>query len=57
MIDKFFIWFGRNRKTIGYTIGGLNLLLAVNYLIQGQYGMAMLWLLIGGMIVYDTRGF
>jgi hypothetical protein len=57
MMDKFFVWFGRNRKTIGYTIGGLNLLLAVNYLIQGQYGMAMLWLLIGGMIVYDTRGF
>ena len=57
MMDKFFIWFGRNRKTIGYTVGGLNLLLAVNYLIQGQYGMAMLWLLIGGMIVYDTRGF
>ena len=57
MIDKFFIWFGRNRKTIGYTLGGLNLLLAVNYLIQGQYGMAMLWLLIGGMIVHDTRGF
>jgi hypothetical protein len=57
MKDKFFVWFGRNRKTIGYTIGGLNLLLAVNYLIQGQYGMAMLWLLIGGMIVYDTRGF
>lgn len=57
MMDKFFIWFGRNRKTIGYTLGGLNLLLAVNYLIQGQYGMAMLWLFIGAMIVYDTRGF
>jgi len=57
MMDKFFIWFGRNRKTIGYTLGGLNLLLVVNYLIQGQYGMAILWLFIGAMIVYDTRGF
>lgn len=57
MMDKFFVWFGRNRKTIGYTAGGMNLLLAVNYMIQGQYGMAMLWLFIGAMIVYDTRGF
>lgn len=57
MMDKFFVWFGRNRKTIGYTIGGLNLLLAVNYLVQGQYGLALLWLFIGSMIVYDTRGF
>lgn len=57
MMDKFFEWFGRNRKTIGYTAGGLNLLVAVGYLIQGQWGMAMLWLFIGAMIVYDTRGF
>jgi hypothetical protein len=57
MMDKFFEWFGRNRKTIGYTAGGLNLLVAVSYLIQGQWGMAMLWVFIGAMIVYDTRGF
>lgn len=57
MMDKFFVWFGRNRKTIGYTVGVLNLSLAVSYMIQGQYGMAMLWLFVGAMIVYDTRGF
>jgi len=57
MMDKFFEWFGRNRKTIGYTAGGLNLLVAVSYLIQSQWGMAMLWVFIGAMIVYDTRGF
>ena len=57
MKDKFFEWFGRNRKTIGYTVGGLNLLAAVSYLIQGQYGLAMLWLFVGNMIVYDSQRF
>jgi len=57
MKDKILIWIGRNRKEIVYTIGGLNLLAALNYLIQGQYGLAVMWLVIGGMIVLDTRGF
>ena len=57
MKDKFFEWFDRNRKTIGYTVGGLNLLAAVSYLIQGQYGLAMLWLFVGSMIVYDSQRF
>jgi hypothetical protein len=56
-MDKFFEWFGRNRKTIGYTVGGLNLLAAVSYLIQGQYGLAILWLFVGSMIVYDSQRF
>lgn len=57
MKDKILIWFGRNRKTIGYTIAGLNLLVAVNHLMQGQYGLAVLWLVIATMIVIDTREF
>ena len=57
MKDKFFVWFGRNRNTIGYIIGGLNLLVALNHLIQGQYGLMLLWLVIGCMIMFDTREF
>lgn len=57
MKDKIFIWFGRNRKTIGYSIAGINLLVAVNHLMQGQYGMAILWLVIGTMIAVDTSEF
>lgn len=57
MKDKILIWIGRNRKAIGYTVGGLNLLAALNHLAMGQYGLAMLWLVIGAMIVMDTRGF
>ena len=54
MKDKFIEWFGRNRRTIGYTVGGLNLLVALSHLIQGQYGLMLLWLVIGSMIVFDT---
>jgi hypothetical protein len=56
MKDKILIWIGRNRKAIGYTAGGLNLLSAVSYLAQGHYGLAVLWLVIGGMLVLDARG-
>ncbi len=54
MKDKILIWIGINRKPIGYTIGGLNLLVALNHLLQGEIGLAILWLVIGGMIVLDT---
>ena len=57
MKDKFFVWFGRNRKTIGYTIGGANLLVALSHLIQGQYGLMLLWVVIGFMIMFDTWEF
>ena len=54
MKDKFFVWFGRNRKTIGYTVGGSNLLIALSHLIQGQYGLMLLWLVIAATIIFDT---
>lgn len=57
MKDKFFVWFGRNRKTIGYTIGGMNLLVALSHLIQGQLGLMLLWLVISFMIMFDTWEF
>jgi len=35
MLDKFFIWVGRNRKEIGLTIGGLNLLSGISAIFNG----------------------
>lgn len=55
MLDKFFVWVGRNRNTIGYTIGGLNLLMALSFLAQGAWGLAILWAAIGAMIIIDIR--
>ena len=57
MMNKFALWFERNRRPIGYTVGGLNLLAAVNHLVSGHLGLAVLWLVIGSFIVYDTRTF
>jgi hypothetical protein len=53
-MEKFIEWFGRNRKSIGYTVGGFNLLVALSHLIQGHIGLAILWLVIGSAIVFDT---
>jgi hypothetical protein len=57
MVDKFFVWFGNNRKTIGYTIGGINVLSGINYAVQGNYGLALLWLIIGSAIILDSYEF
>jgi hypothetical protein len=54
---KFAEWFGRNRKTIGYTIGGINLLSGLSYMAQGQSGPGMLWIVIGFLILFDTWEF
>jgi len=53
-MSKFFEWFGRNRKPVGYTIGALNVLVAVNHLLHGETGLAVLWFVIGGTILFDT---
>ena len=55
MKDKFFTWVGRNRNAIGYGIGGLNLLMALSYLAQGAWGLAILWAVIGVFIIIDIR--
>jgi hypothetical protein len=57
MKDKFIDWFSRNRRTIGYTVGGLNAFAGVSYLFQGQTVAGIIWLIIGGMLIFDTREF
>lgn len=48
-------WINRNRKGIGYTAGALNLLVALNHLIQGDQGLAALWFAIGMMFIWDAH--
>lgn len=57
MLDKFFVWFGINRKPIGYTLGGLNLLAGLNHVLQGNYGLALLSGVIGGFLILDSYEF
>ena len=54
MIGKFLDWFHSKRKPIGYTIGGLNVLVGLNHLLHGDPGLALLWFAIGMMLVMDA---
>lgn len=53
-MNKILDWANHNRKAIGYTIGGLNLLAALNYALNGQFGMAVTWTVIGAFLVWDA---
>ncbi len=57
MKDKIFEWCGRNRQKIGYVGGACGVLAGLGYSLQGNYGLALLWVVIGGMIFIDTRRF
>jgi hypothetical protein len=53
-MKTFLSWLIRYRKPIGYVIGGLNLLAALNYWINGQAALALLWVVIGSFIIWDA---
>jgi hypothetical protein len=57
MMNNFLNWFGRNRKTIGYTVGGLNVVDGIVSIAFGDYTNGMLWLVVGTVILIDTKEF
>ena len=57
MMDKFFEWFGRHRKSIGYVIGGVNLGSGVGHIINGDITNGIVWLILGAAIILDARMF
>jgi hypothetical protein len=56
-MDKFFEWFGRHRKSIGYVVGGANLGSGIAAIAGGNFWSGIVWLLIGLAIILDTRMF
>ena len=56
-MNTFLNWVSTNRRAIGYTIGGINLWGSLQYLSNGEYGMAVLCVAIGGFIVFDAYRF
>jgi hypothetical protein len=56
-MNTFLDWFYRNRKTIGYTIGGLNILSGVDRAVNGDWGLALLWFVIGAFLIIDAYEF
>ena len=57
MLGKFLDWFYSKRKPIGYTIGGLNILVGLNHIINGDFGLALLWFAIAMMLIIDAHEF
>jgi hypothetical protein len=57
MISKFLDYVYSKRKPIGYTVGGLNVLVGINHLVHGEFGLALLWFAIGMMLVMDAYEF
>ena len=56
-MNKFFEWFGRNRKTIGYVVGGANLGSGIVQIASGSVWPGIVWLVLGASIILDTRMF
>lgn len=54
MIDKFFIWVGRNRKAIGYTVAGGNILCGLSLLSGGHNSDGWMFIILGSFIAFDT---
>lgn len=57
MLNQFLNWFGKNRKPIGYTIGTVNVLGALQYFYQGENISACVSLVLGLAILLDTWEF
>ncbi len=53
-MSKFLEWLYAKRKSIGYTIGGLNLLAALNYYLNGQHSLAVIWTVIAMFLIWDA---
>ena len=56
-MDKFFEWFGRHRKTIGYTVGGVNLGSGIAAIAGGSVWPGIVWLILGIALVFDAHQF
>ena len=53
-MDKFFIWVGRNRKVLGYSIGSLAVLSGCANLITGDITNGIVSSFIGLVVLIDT---
>ena len=53
-MNKFFEWFGRNRKSIGYVVGGANLGSGVGQCYNGEIANGVMMIVLGLAIILDT---
>ena len=56
-MNKFLVWFERNRKPIGYTVGALNVFSGVVGVLTGNIINGVIFLILGSAIILDTKMF
>ena len=56
-MEKFMEWFGRHRKTIGYSIGGINVLNGVANVALGDPLSGVFFIVLGSAIIFDSKVF
>jgi len=56
-MEKFMEWFGRNRQTIGYAIGGINVLNGVASVALGDTLGGVFFIVLGSAIIFDSKVF
>jgi hypothetical protein len=56
-MEKFMAWFGRHRQTIGYTVGGVNVLNGILSIALGDTWTGVFFLTLGSAIIFDTKMF
>ena len=52
---KFMEWFTRNRQTIGYSIGGLNVVNGVLSVSQGDTPSGVCFIVLGLALIFDAK--
>ena len=56
-MDKFFVWFGRNRHTIGYVAGGANVGVGISQIVNGSVWVGVFFIVVGAALSLDARMF
>jgi len=56
-MSKFLSWFERNRKSIGYVIGGVNLGAGIGHIFNGDITNGIVYTILGLVLILDTRMF
>ena len=53
-MSKFLEWFERNRKSIGYVIGGVNLGAGIGHIFNGDIVNGIVYTILGLALILDT---
>ena len=56
-MEKFIEWFSRHRQTIGYVVGGLNVLNGFLDMALGNTISGVCFIVLGSAIIFDAKEF